>query len=830
MRDIIRDLADKDQHNLKLRFQVGLGIILFCFCLFTTTFIYHFQKNLLEEETFRQTDLVMMSLESTRSYIREILRPRMYEELGEDQFIIEAMSTSYITRVIMDRFKDALPDFKYRRVAINARNPDYEANEEERKMIEYFRTHPAEQEWHTVKRMASERYFTLYRPVTFNSACMHCHGDPEDAPSTIRISYGESRGFHRIDDEIGGVLSISIPLEESLAEIWRGAFRMFAAVLILALLLYFTIWVLFHQLIITNLQDLLTLFRTTLGGGEKQEIPHNIKGHKEELEELFRSARTLVRDLRESRSSLVEHTDNLELIVADRTEALKLSENRARKQVKKRNKELSLHNTLTSLITSTEDLQTTLRRVLQEALQVIPAKGAGIYLYDNKMNTYTLQTSEKASTLEPHLDSIEHDQIRTVPAEKYDMLNVSIPLSCRNRLLGIMLITELRCETLDDALQELLLSIGQQIGLTIESMQNMQSLRQSTALLQSVFEGISDPLILLAPDGSLLMANQSFLLRNNLNATDVLGKSIETISLNQQCLFSGQLKDLDLIKGGQHAKEVQLDDGSTFVISFYPIVNSDESVQAIVCLAKDISVIKETEQRIQQTEKLVAVGQLAAGVAHEINNPLGVILCNTDIIKEENKDNEEVYSDICIIERHAENCKRIVADLLDFSHSGEPGIDPRPESVNISIENVISMIGQQFRKNQIELQLNLDDRLPHCLIDSRRIQQVLVNLIMNGIQAIDNGGKISISTRSEDGEIFIDIEDDGVGIEKEIVDKIFNPFFSTKGSGHGTGLGLSVSYGIIREHNGEIRVQSTPGHGSCFTIILPMAQESLSDE
>ncbi len=830
MRDIIRDLADKDQHNLKLRFQVGLGIILFCFCLFTTTFIYHFQKNLLEEETFRQTELVMMSLESTRSYIREVLRPRMYEELGEDQFIIEAMSTSYITRVIMDRFKDALPDFKYRRAAINARNPDYEANEEEIRMIEYFRTHPAKPEWHTVRRLESKRYFTLYRPVVFNTSCMHCHGEPENAPSAIKMSYGESRGFHRNDNETGGILSISIPLEESLAEIWRGAFRMFGAVLILALLLYFTIWVLFHQLIITNLQDLLTLFRTTLGDNKNQELPHRIKGHKEELEELFRSARTLVRDLQESRSSLVKHMDNLEIIVSERTEALKLSENRARKQVKKRNQELSLHNTLTSLITSTDELQTTLQRVLQEALQVIPGKGAGIYLYDTKTNKYTLQTTDKAPMLEPHQDSIELDKIRTVPAEQYDMLNVSIPLSCRNRLLGIMHITELRCEMLDDALQELLLSIGQQIGLTIESMQNMQSLRQSTALLQSVFEGISDPLILLAPDGSLQMANQSFLLRNNLKAADVLGKNIETISLNQQCLFSGQFQSLNLVKEEQHAKEVQLDDGSTFVISFYPILDKDDSVQAIVCLAKDVSVIKETEQRIQQTEKLVAVGQLAAGVAHEINNPLGVILCHTDIIKEENKDNKEIYSDICIIERHAENCKRIVADLLDFSHSGEHGLKPQPESVNVSIKSVISMISQQFKKNQINLQLNLDDKLPHCLIDNRRIQQVLVNLIMNGIHAIGSGGKISISTRSEDGEIFIDIEDDGVGIKKKIMEKIFNPFFSTKSSGQGTGLGLSVSYGIIREHGGEIRVQSNPGHGSCFTVILPMLLESVTDE
>lgn len=830
MKDIIRDLAGEDQHNLKLRFQVGLGIILFCFCLFTTTIIYHFQKNLLEKETFRQTEVLMTSLESTRGYIREVLRPRMYEELGEDQFIIEAMSTSYITRVIMDRFKDVLPAFKYRRTAIDARNPNFEANTQEQEMIEYFRVHPEEQEWHTVKRLDSERYFTLYRPVFFNSSCLHCHGDPDKAPKTISATYGEVRGFHRQADEIGGVLSISIPLEESLAQIWKRSFRMFGTVLILALLLYSTIWLLFHQLIITNLQDLLTLFRTTLDDSGKSALPKRLKGHREELAELFRSARTLVNNLHESRSRLVEHRDNLELIVAERTEALKRSETQARNQVKKRNMELMLYNTLTGLITSTETLPTILHQVLHEVLQVIPAKGAGIYLHDSTEETYTLQCAENAPLLPEEQNEIDHKQIKIIPAEEYDMLNISIPLYCRNRLPGIMLVTGLRCEILNDALQEFLLSIGQQIGLTIESLQNMQDLRQSSKLLQSVFDGISDPLILLASDGTLQMANQAFLERNKLSMDDAIGLSIDSVSSGQQCLFSSQLQELDLQAKKQQTKEVQLADGSIFDISFYPILSRDHSVQAIVCLAKDVTTIKETEQRIQQTEKLVAVGQLAAGVAHEINNPLGVILCHTDIIKENNEDDEETLHDISIIERHTENCKRIVADLLDFSRGRESRIERQLASVNEIVEGVLSMVGQQFKKKQIRLNYNLDKTLPHCSVDSRGIQQVLVNLIMNAVQAIEDRGKISISTRTKDNNVLIEIDDDGPGINKEVLDKIFDPFFSTKEQGKGTGLGLSVSYGIIHEHNGEIKVQSTPGHGARFTVIIPLSRKSLANE
>jgi PAS domain S-box-containing protein len=830
VKDIIRDLADKDQHNLKLQFQVGLGIILFCFCLFIATIIYHFQKNLLKEETLRQTELVMGLLESTRNYIHEVLRPRMYQEIGEDQFIIEAMSTSYITRVIMERFKDELPVFKYRRVALDARNPGFEANHEEQKMINYFQNHPNLQEWHGTTKIESSRYFTMYRPIVFNNSCLHCHGIPEEAPVTIREKYGIERGFYRNVNQIGGVLSISIPLDESIAQIWDRSFRMFGTIFILATLLYSAVWLLFHQLIITNLRDLLTLFRNSIDENDSAPIPHEIKGHREELEELFRNARTLVAHLHDSRSRLVGYTDNLEVLVAERTEALERSENMARDQVKKRNRELMLYNTLTGLITSTETLKNILHQVLHEVLEVVPANGAGIYLYNDKEDLFALQCAEKAPMLAPVHQAIEHTNLNIVPSEIYDMLNISIPLCCRNRLLGIMVITELRCEVLNDAFQELLLSIGQQIGLTIESLHNMQNLRQSTRLLQSVFDGISDLLILLAPDGSLKMANQTFLQKYDLGMSDAIGMNITTILSQQQSLSSVKLQAIDLLAKEPHTKEIQLNDGTIFDTFFYPILQPDASVHSIICFAKDVTSIKETEQRIQQTEKLVAVGQLAAGVAHEINNPLGVILCYTDILKENDSYNEELIHDISVIERHAENCRRIVADLLDFSRSAESRLEKQVESINDVIENVLTMVQQQFKKNRIKLICKLDHDLPRCCMDTRRMQQVVLNLVMNGIQAIDKDGTVSIVTTTEDDSIVVDIKDDGPGIKKGTEDSIFDPFFSTKDPGQGTGLGLSVSYGIVQEHDGEIRVKSTAGQGAHFSIILPVYKESEYNE
>jgi two-component system, NtrC family, sensor kinase len=842
MKDILRDLADRDQHNLKLQFQVGLGVILFCFCLFTATIIYHFQKNLLEEETLRQAELVMTSLESTRGYIREVLRPKMFAELGDDHFMIEAMSTSYITRVIMDRFTRELPDFKYRRVAIDARNPNFEANRQERKMIYFFRKNGQEQEWHGMTRVARDRYYTLYRPITFKDSCLHCHGDPSGAPSLITDIYGSSRGFQRNTDIVTGIQSISIPVESSLASIWKTSFRMFGVVLLLAILLYGTIWLLFHQLIITNLHELVKLFKTSIDEDEALAEPYRKKGHREELRELFENARTLVSHLRESRSRLRSYADNLKVMVADRTEALEKSEGQLQVQVTKRNRELKLHNTLAGLITSTESLQTILNQVLREVLQVVPVQGAGIYLY-NSEGTFELRCSQGTDIL-PGLinDSSAHaetsaqhyitscDRIKLNDTKSEETVNISVPLCCRDQLQGLLVITELPLDVLNDCLHALLLSIGRQIGQTVESLDNIQSLRRSSELLQSVFDGISDPLILLAPDGMLKMVNQAFLLRHNLSREEALGEMVDKLSTRQQCLFNGRLQELDLTIKKPHTEEIQLNDGLTFDMFFYPILSDDNTVNDIVCFAKDVTGEKEAERRIQQTEKLVAIGQLAAGVAHEINNPLGVILCYTDIIKENNEENPEIIADIEIIDRHAENCRRIVADLLDFSRSKESQVERKEQSINSSIENVLSMVQQQFSKQQIQLTTNLDSTLPNCFIDERRMKQVFLNLIMNAAQAIGCKGKIVITSSVKNEQLLIKIEDNGPGIAKAIQDKIFDPFFSTKEPGQGTGLGLSVSYGIVREHDGEITVNSIPDQGTVFTVILPVSKDGAHNE
>ncbi len=837
--------------GLQSKFLLGLACIFVCFCIVATTFLYLHEKKMLEEEVYRRTELIMAAVESTRGYVKEILRPKMYEILDENTFILEAMSTSYISRVIMDRFQQTLPSFEYRRVAINARNQNFEANPLEQEKINYFDENPAENDWHGIVKSGNQHLYMHFRPVRFTASCFRCHGDPADAPRTISNLYGDQNGFNRKADIVSGVVSVGVPINVGLVPIIEVAWKVFCTAFVSVFFLYGIIWFFFNRLIISDLRGLLEIFRENLRDEHGVQLYEQART-KDEFGELASSVQMVARHLQKTRKQLEDYALNLEEKVEDRTLALQRSEKILREKVITRGQELRTLNTISELITRSVHLVDILPSVLLQALKVIPASGAGIYLLDRKKAMLVLQCRENAAVLAetipfdplvclPFLDEkmLDFDgfiqeaacsQISLADEEAKLVNNFNVPLCCRGQVLGVMTFVGDDLQEVDAQQQELLFSIGHQIGITIESLQNIVRLMNSKELLQSVFDGITDVVILLDPKYRIKMVNKAFLEQHGLQLEEILDRSLADLPMKNPCPLKACTTPLSILPSSPVVEQVQDQDGNTFEVTFYPQFSEQGEVHNVVCYAKNITEKIEVEQRIQQTEKLVAVGQLAAGVAHEINNPLGVILCYTDIIKENSMQNEEIMADIKVIERHTENCRRIVADLLDFSRSKKSEINRQPESINAIIENVLSMVQQQFLKNRINLVSDLDSTIPPCLMDSRRMKQVLLNLIMNAGQAIGNKGNISIRTWTEKSCVIIEIADDGPGIKKDIQDKIFDPFFSTKEPGEGTGLGLSVSYGIIHEHNGEIRVQSSPGHGACFTVSIPAVQEGLSNE
>ncbi|MGM0417244.1 MAG: sensor histidine kinase [Thermodesulfobacteriota bacterium] len=233
---------------------------------------------------------------------------------------------------------------------------------------------------------------------------------------------------------------------------------------------------------------------------------------------------------------------------------------------------------------------------------------------------------------------------------------------------------------------------------------------------------------------------------------------------------------------------------------------------------------KEAEQRtllekqMAQAEKLAATGELSAGVAHEINNPLGIILGYNQLLLRSEKDPQK-YEDLKIIEKHVKHCKVIVEDLLSFSRSSKP--KKKLYNIHEILDDVVSFVKSHTAFNNTDIIKRYSDNIPEICIDAEKIKQVFINLIMNANHAMNFNGNLYIKTSLENEKIKIDLEDTGEGIEKENLSRIFDPFFTTKPTGKGTGLGLSVSYGIVKNHGGDITVTSVKNSGTTFSIYLP---------
>jgi signal transduction histidine kinase len=266
-----------------------------------------------------------------------------------------------------------------------------------------------------------------------------------------------------------------------------------------------------------------------------------------------------------------------------------------------------------------------------------------------------------------------------------------------------------------------------------------------------------------------------------------------------------------------------------------------EDIQTLELLAPQLSIFirnarlyRELEERIEaqrlaeerliRSAKMAAIGEMAAAIAHELNNPLTTVTGFTELILESISEDSPEYEDLSLVLKEAQRSRSVVRRLLDFSRQGE--ILHVESDINEIVSAVLPLVHHIAQTSDIEIRVEMWDDLPFISIDRNQIQQVFLNLIHNGIQAMPGGGELLIQTQlalREDGVwIGVLFTDTGEGIKEENLDKIFEPFFTTKPSGEGTGLGLSVSYSIVSEHGGYIDVESKEGDGAVFSVWLPV--------
>ncbi|NDY71275.1 PAS domain-containing sensor histidine kinase [Desulfobacter hydrogenophilus] len=245
-------------------------------------------------------------------------------------------------------------------------------------------------------------------------------------------------------------------------------------------------------------------------------------------------------------------------------------------------------------------------------------------------------------------------------------------------------------------------------------------------------------------------------------------------------------------------------------------------------IIKDINEKKQMEQQIAQADKLAAIGELSAGVAHEINNPLGIILGYTQLMLKESSEFEE---DLKIIEKHVKNCRNVVSNLLSFSRKGSREV--KNVDIHKELHGVVNFLKNHSDFRNVKIQLNLweNERL-WVQGNAQELTQVVLNLMINACHAIkDNSdGFIELVTQKEKAHMLIHVRDNGTGISKHHMPRIFDPFFTTKPVGQGTGLGLSVGYGIIRHHQGKIMAANRKSQGAQFTIRLPLLNINSNEE
>jgi signal transduction histidine kinase len=261
----------------------------------------------------------------------------------------------------------------------------------------------------------------------------------------------------------------------------------------------------------------------------------------------------------------------------------------------------------------------------------------------------------------------------------------------------------------------------------------------------------------------------------------------------------------------------------------FAVTGQDEIAEVAESFNRMVSHLKqsrdernEMEEKMRQAEKLASIGQLAAGVAHEINNPLSVILGFTNILRKDCPGEGPFREDLRTIHDNAQICKKIVEDLLNFAR--QTRIQPVDADLNSIIESAVASMEAAFLGEGVTIERTYDPAIQRCTADVDKIRQVVVNLLTNARQAMKTGGVITLQTQYDGAgrRAFIVIADRGGGIPKRIQCRVFEPFFTTKEPGQGTGLGLAVSYGIIKEHKGEISFESEENRGTTFRIWLPL--------
>lgn len=528
------------------------------------------------------------------------------------------------------------------------------------------------------------------------------------------------------------------------------------------------------------------------------------------------------------------------------------------RQLGEKMRQIELINELSGTINSSLSIGTLFRMMSSEIRQSIDYDRASLLLYDENSDNlviFALNTEMKTVLPKGMRAPIEGTSAgwalrNNHPWVNYDLRaemkfpldrkllvegirsTISIPLS-EDKKLGVFNLDSTRPAAYSMKDLQVLLPVAKHISIALENALLFEEISREKKEWERTFDAITDMVWIEDIHQRIIRVNKALLTQTGLSVMEAEGRHCCEIlgkigMADTECLCTETV-----YTGKPSSREVKGSGGSIFHFWAYPLMDDEDRLYAIVHYVKDVTSQKRLEQQLVRADKLASLGTLMAGIAHEINNPLGIIAGYAEALRDRAgdaallgmKEFEDFPEYLETIHKEIFRCKEILGSLLEFSrpHKGKA----RQLDINELIKEVILLVNHRAKRQQRNIEFMLDRDLPKIVAEPGGLRQLFMNIIINSIYFTPEGGKIVIKTeldrsaRRGDEMLMVSISDTGEGIPPDIIDKIFDPFFSTKPVGEGTGLGLSICHKIAREHGGLIDVKSTPGEGSTFIVKLP---------
>jgi len=514
--------------------------------------------------------------------------------------------------------------------------------------------------------------------------------------------------------------------------------------------------------------------------------------------------------------------------------------------------QVELINELSGIINSSLSMGTIFRMVVAELKKLIAYDRASLLLYDeadDRLLIFALDTEMKTTMRKGVKAPIEGTSAGWVarnnkPWITEDLNKTQFPLDSKllkegirstvsiplyhDRMLGVFNFDSTVPGQYSEQDLDVLLMVAKHIAVALENALLFEEISKEKKEWERTFDAITDMVWIEDGRQQVIRANQTLLTRTGFSKAEIMGRHCAEL-LARISIGSTQCLCMDTLSAKRPTfQELKNSSGGIFHFWAYPLVDDEGKLYAIVHYLKDVTAQKRLEQQLVLSDKLASLGTLVAGIAHEINNPLGIIAGYSEALLDRAHEpalaNVPGFEDFPEYLRtiHSEifRCKGILKSLLEFARPS--GGTFREIDINELIKEVLLLLQHRTSRLKHKLELSLNRDLPKIYADAGSFRQLLMNLLLNAIYFTPEGGGISIITGLDTtGRIRLTVRDTGAGIPPELLGKVFDPFFTTKPVGEGTGLGLTISHRIVEEHRGAIEVESQPGKGTAFIITLP---------